>query len=208
MMNNNNNSSDENESSHLLLFMKEEEEIGNDRNSDKYYMMRALSLSAVLVLVLLVGVVATSFFNGNSVGSSNGILLSSSSSSSSSLAIVPSSADQKLFGIDECGMVNGPDMLYITVEDAIRESDFNRANNKKQIAYNLGGFSPTSDIVYQPWFHGNTLVADSYLWGRSCHGTCHKKSGISSCTYWYIGNSISRVISEWVKIAVHSTHDN
>mmetsp|Transcript_62367 Transcript_62367/g.69804 ORF Transcript_62367/g.69804 Transcript_62367/m.69804 type:complete len:189 (+) Transcript_62367:111-677(+) len=184
--NNNNNISDDNESSHLLLFMKEKEkeEKGNDRNGDNYYMMRALSFPVLLVLVLLVMAVATSFFNGNSIGSSNGNLLSSSSSSSSSLSMVPSSADMKTFGIQYCGLVTGPDGRDVTVEDAVRESNFNRVNNKKQSVYHMAGFSNDSGSVRTPWFHGNTLVAGKYLWGRSCQGTCHKdKKSISSCTY-------------------------
>jgi len=93
---------------------------------------------------------------------------------------VPSSADKKSFHINLCGDLLAPDGRYIDVQDAIREANFNRFNNKAQIAYRVRGFQ-NGDYSTR---HGkNTLVAYSYLWGGSCQGRCVARGGTPTCTY-------------------------
>jgi len=93
---------------------------------------------------------------------------------------VPSSADKKSFHINLCGDLLAPDGRYIDVQDAIREANFNRFNNKEQIAYRVRGFQ-NGDYSTR---HGkNTLVAYSYLWGGSCQGRCVARRGTPTCTY-------------------------
>jgi len=93
---------------------------------------------------------------------------------------VPSSADKKSFHITTCGNLLTPNGRYIDVQDAIREANFNRFDNKEQLAYQVRGFP---NDQYSTRYGKNTLVVYQYLWGGSCQGKCVAKGGTPTCTY-------------------------